>query len=53
MFVEDYLEIKKLVLSNPYGVVGLWGLPMTMEFMCMLPSSPFVFYVCGLKARDV
>ena len=26
---------------------------MTVEFMCMLHGSPFVFSICGLKARDV
>ena len=34
-------------------MVGVWGLPMVVIFMCILLGSQFVFFVCGFKARDV
>ena len=40
-------------MCDPFGVVGVWGLPMAVKFMCMLLGSRFVSFVCGFKDRDV
>ena len=44
---------EELCLCDPFGVVGVWDLPMAMKFMCMLFGFPFIFFVCEFKARDV
>ena len=41
------------ILCHPFGVVGMWGLPMAVKVMCMLFGSPFFVFRVLIKTRDV
>ena len=42
MFIEDNVRVEESCLCDPFGVVGVWDLPMAMKFMCKLFEFPFV-----------
>jgi hypothetical protein len=33
VFIGDGVEVKELCLCDPFGVVGVWGLPMAVKLM--------------------